>query len=164
MAKRDPLTGAKVDTPKILDLGDFETRTVSNVGAECVIIDPRTGEESATVITVLGMEADEYLEYKDADEKAIQEQFLLVAAQASNKKRAFSTPKIASDDEKLIDRLVLLTKSWKNVWWKGVELTCTPENARRVYTDNVMVRTQVKRFIEDRTNFFPPASSPTLTQ
>ena len=163
MKKTDELTGKVIKDEsalETLDLGSFETRTVSNAGVDYAIINPRTGEPSATVFTLLGKDSDEYLEYRDAVDREMQSKLILAVANTA-KNATEAKADTASDLDMIIDELVVLTKGWRNVRWNGEELTFSKENARKIYRENAIVRAQVKRFTEDRSNFFPPASSPT---
>lgn len=150
---KDPLA---IEKP-VLDLSEFETKTKSGVGVDCAIVDPRTGEETATVFTMLGMDSDEYLTFKDAEEKEAQAQLMDAMVKSSgatqNKKTALQK-ELKSEEDKLIDKIVVLTKGWKNVRWEGKELEFSTEHAKMVYTKNAIVRNQLRRFIEDRRNFF----------
>lgn len=58
------------------------------------------------------------------------------------------------------DILVFCTVSWENVGLSGVELPCTPENARRLYDDASLsfIRKQVDEFITDDGNFLGNSS------
>jgi len=150
---KDPLE-TKVQA---LDLSEFETKTKSGVGVECPIVDPRTGEETAAVFIMLGMDSDEYLEFKDADEKEAQAQLMdamVKSSGATQNKKSAALKEAKSEEEKLIEKIVVLTKGWRNIRWEGVDLEFTPANARMVYTGNAIVRNQLRRFIEDRRNFF----------
>lgn len=163
MKKTDELTGKVTKDEsalETLDLGSFETRTVSNAGIDYAIINPKTGEPSATVFKLLGKDSDEYLQYRDAVDREMQGK--LIQAVANNAKNG-AEPKVdaPSDLDLIIDELVVLTKGWTNVRWNGADLPFSKENARMIYRENAIVRAQVKRITEDRSNFFPPASSPT---
>ncbi len=153
---KDPL----IETKPVLDLSEFETKTKSGIGVDCAIIDPRTGEETATVFTMLGMDSDEYLTFKDAEEKEAQVQLMdamVKSSGASQNKKAAEKKELKSEEEKLIEKIIVLTKGWKNVMWEGVIVDFTPEMARTIYTKNAIVRNQLRRFIEDRRNFFQVA-------
>lgn len=154
----EAVTGEKAkDTPVSLDLFDFSTREKSSIGVDFAIPDPRSGLPSATVFTLLGMDSDEYLKFKDAEDKEAAE-VAFAAAAAMSKGEKYVIPKDKKSDlDKLIDKLVALTKGWRNVMWNGIELPFNVENARKVYTENSIVRGAVRRFIEDRSNFFQNA-------
>ena len=156
----EAITGEKQkDTPVSLDLFDFSTRERASVGVDFAIPDPRTGIPSATVFTLLGLDSDEYLAFKEAEDKEAAELAFNAAATVQRGEKFVMPANTKSDTDKIIERLVALTKGWKNVRWNGEDLPFTRENARKVYSENAIVRSAVRRFIEDRTHFFQNAQT-----
>jgi hypothetical protein len=52
-----------------------------------------------------------------------------------------------------VERLAAATLSWQGVIYQGAELACTAANARRLYGEQLWIREQVARFLEDRAHF-----------
>ena len=106
--------------------------------ADCVIVDPATGEKTDIVITVYGQDS---AEYRTA---------LVEAARKAAK----------SDDEqgeqRAFEFLAKLTKSWSGVEQGSKKLSCNMKNAILVYSTCGTIKKQVDRFIADSKNFMPP--------
>ena len=54
-----------------------------------------------------------------------------------------------------IDRLVAITQRFENIELNGVQCDGTPENAKKLYREQLWIRDQVVAFVEDRANFLP---------
>jgi hypothetical protein len=107
--------------------------------ADCVIVDPATGEQTDIVITVYGQDSTEY-------RAALVEAARQVSKDEDNEDRAF-------------EFLAKLTKSWVSVERNGKKLPCNKKNAVIVYSTCGTIRKQVDRFIADSKNFMPPRST-----
>jgi hypothetical protein len=53
--------------------------------------------------------------------------------------------------------LAKVTVSWENIVEEGKEITCTEENAFRLYMDYSWIREQLDEFVNDRSNFLKSA-------
>lgn len=54
-----------------------------------------------------------------------------------------------------VARLAAATLKWENVTYHGQSLDCSSENARKIYREQLWIREQVARFVEDRSCFLP---------
>ena len=58
-------------------------------------------------------------------------------------------------EERLIERLVAITQRFENIELNGVQYDGSPENAKKLYCEQLWIRDQVVAFVEDRANFLP---------
>ena len=98
--------------------------------AECIIVDPVTGEDTDIVITLYGAYSDKY---------------------TKTLKKAVAKGK----DINLIESLADITADWKNIQDGGKYLPFSRENAIDVYSKSGTIKTQVDRFVVDAKNFLP---------
>lgn len=54
-----------------------------------------------------------------------------------------------------IERLIAITLKWENVSYQGTDLQFSQDNVARLYREQLWIREQVTRFVEDRSNFLP---------
>lgn len=128
-----------------MDLRQFET---GKDGEWLDVLHPTTGEilrdeEGAPMrILLLGKDSDDYRK----------------AQRAATQRRLKSRSKRSMIDAETLEReavevLIVCTKDWEGVGDAGEDLSCTPENVRRVYSSYLWLREQVDEFVEDRGNF-----------
>lgn len=110
-----------------------------NDTADCTIVDPATGLDTDIVITVYGQDS---MQYRSE---------LLAAARKESKDDELN--------ERGLEFLAKLTKSWEGVEYEGKPLKLTLENAIFVYSTSGTIRKQVDRFIAETRNFMPPRST-----
>jgi len=145
---------------EMFDLGAFDSVTLSNKGVWITILHPLTGEETTTRFLMLGPDSDAYVAWQDEQSKKSQE--FLVQSLAQRKGKGGKKPadlELASN----VDLLCELIQGWENAYWNGEELTFNKDNAKKIFTNNVVVRQQLLRDIEDRERFFTGTSKSSPT-
>ena len=116
-------------------------------GAVLEIVHPESEEViSGMTITLLGQDSKVYRKIQLGKQQA-------ALNRISKGKRAvdLDAEKLAEDS---IDDLVKLTVSWSGFTLDGAVLDCTPENAKRVYSEWDWIKEQVQEFVANRSNFF----------
>lgn len=111
--------------------------------ADITITDPKTLEPTQIVITVMGVDSDEY---RKALLRLRNEQ--LKYARKNGGKT--SAEKLQQES---IDLLVAATVGWRGLDKKGQEWPFSPDNARELYRKYPFIREQVDEFIGERRNF-----------
>ncbi|WP_025898611.1 hypothetical protein [Sneathiella glossodoripedis] len=124
-----------------LDLSNFDFAHRAEAGAALTLLHPITGEVLDVVIRLRGMDAPAW-------HAVIREQ---IDTQINAGKRSLTAAEL---EEAHIERLARATIEWQGVVYQGHSLVCTPANARRLYSEQLWIREQVARFVEDRENFF----------
>jgi hypothetical protein len=116
-------------------------------GATLEIVHPETEETiDGMAITLLGQDSATYRKMQMA-----KQQVILNRMSKGKKAVDLNAEKLT---EESIDELVKLTVSWSGFQLDGQDLPCTPENARRVYTEWTWIREQAAEFVANRANFF----------
>lgn len=108
-----------------MDIAKLDIVKLSNEGFPCVIVNPKTDDDTDMVIVIRGIYADNF---RDESERA-------------------------DTVEKTVDLLAKFTISWENVEENGKTLKFTPENVKRVYRDFPVIRGQVLSAAMDVRNF-----------
>lgn len=126
----------------IFDLAAFDLKARAEAGAPLTLRHPKTGELLSAVIWLQGEDAETYRKTLRAQiDRQITERKLELTA--------------ADLEERLIERLTAITLRWENISLDGAPHTFSPENARRLFTEQLWIREQVVAFVEDRANFLP---------
>lgn len=129
-------------TETYLDIAALDTTSQAEKGAVLQLRHPGTHEDLGVTIWVQGVDAPSY---RDVVRRQIDEQI----AQAKPDLSA------AEMEERHVERLVAVTLKWENVTYHGKPLTLTPQNAAKLYREQIWIREQVTRFMEDRSRFLP---------
>ncbi|MCG8492845.1 MAG: hypothetical protein MI743_14595 [Sneathiellales bacterium] len=124
----------------MLDLADLDLAPVAEKGAVLTLRNPVSGTELQTLIWLQGMDAPAY-------QKKLRDQ---IDAQISEGKADLSAAEL---EERLVDRLAVVTMRWEQVFYKGETLPCDFQNARKLYREQHWIREQVQQFVEDRSRF-----------
>lgn len=125
-----------------IDLSSFAAETHAEAGAPLTLRHPKTGEDLAAVIWLQGEDAPAYRHVlrRQIDRQLRDRQLEPTAADLENR---------------LLERLAALTLRWENIAYEAMDFPCTPENARRLFTEQLWIREQVVAFVEDRAHFLP---------
>lgn len=124
------------------DLSQFDCASRADAGAPLTLHHPKTGAELPVVIWLQGEDAPGYRH--------------LLRRQIDRQLRDRQLEPSAMDLEtRLLERLAALTLRWEKVTYDGADFPCTPENARRLYSEQLWIREQVVGFVEDRAHFLP---------
>ena len=132
-----------------MDLSKFDTSKTADDGVKMQLRDPK--DESVVIegmsITVAGLDS---ARYREAERK--QTDFRLEQSRVAGRPGKMTTAGIEADR---INLLVACTIAWEGFDLDGKPLECTPENARKVYSNPGLrwIREQVDRFVGDRANF-----------
>lgn len=140
-----------------MDLSRFDTATGSEAGRW---IEPKDmeGNPVGIRIKVLGPDSRKYGQLRDE----VQRDAYRAIASASNGLEP--EPEKLTEAEKEAKFYAALTLDWEStvdgesVTWEGKDFPCTEANAVKLYRSAVIVRNQVKMFVESRRNFTLPAS------
>lgn len=131
-----------------MDFGSFNPADVAEKGARLVLINPATGEpfDGGTWIDLRGFESESVKAASRDGQRAMM--------------RATTPEQKAKVAEKTgLDVLVSATIAWSDdVKWDGKPFPCTPENARKLYSERSFVARQVMEFMANEANFMPSAS------
>ena len=128
-----------------MDFSSFDPAAKADEGADMTVVHPATGEAfkdkdgKPVTIRVRGMESRVIREIDREFERRVA--------------RGLEVDR----DEKGMKMLVAATISWSGVYWEGKPLTCTPENARMLYTERDFIGRQVVRFAARSANFLEDA-------
>jgi hypothetical protein len=124
----------------LFDLSQFDCATRAETGAPLTLRHPKTGTDLPAVIWLQGEDAPGYRQ--------------LLRQQIDRQLRDRQLEPSAADLEtRLLERLAALTLRWENVTYDGAEFPCNPDNARRLYAEQLWIREQVVGFVEDRAHF-----------
>ena len=126
----------------VFDVAAFDLRARSEAGAPLTLRHPKTGEKLPAVIWLQGEDAENYRRTLRAQ----------IDRQISERKLELSAAEL---EERLIERLVAITQRFENIELNGVQCDGTPENAKKLYREQLWIRDQVVAFVEDRANFLP---------
>ena len=126
----------------VFDVAAFDLRARSEAGAPLTLRHPKTGEKLPAVIWLQGEDAENY-------RKCLRAQ---IDRQISERKLELSAAEL---EERLIERLVAITQRFENIELNGVQYDGSPENAKKLYCEQLWIRDQVVAFVEDRANFLP---------
>lgn len=124
------------------DLCQFECETRAEAGAPLTLRHPKTGVDLPVVIWLQGEDAPGYRQ--------------VLRRQIDRQLRDRQLEPSAMDlENRLLERLAALTLRWEAVHYDGADFPCTPDNARRLYSEQLWIREQVVDFVEDRAHFLP---------
>ena len=126
----------------VFDVAAFDLQAHSEAGAPLTLRHPKTGEKLPAVIWLQGEDAENY-------RKCLRAQ---IDRQISERKLELSAAEL---EERLIERLVAITQRFENIELNGVQYDGSPENAKKLYREQLWIRDQVVAFVEDRANFLP---------
>ncbi|WP_340149988.1 hypothetical protein [uncultured Sneathiella sp.] len=126
----------------VFDVAAFDLRARSEAGAPLTLRHPKTGEKLPAVIWLQGEDAENYRRTLRAQ----------IDRQISERKLELTAAEL---EERLIERLVAITQRFENIELNGVQCDGTPENAKKLYREQLWIRDQVVAFVEDRANFLP---------
>ncbi|WP_339715695.1 hypothetical protein [uncultured Sneathiella sp.] len=126
----------------VFDIAAFDLQARSEAGAPLTLRHPKTGEKLPAVIWLQGEDAENY-------RKCLRAQ---IDRQISERKLELSAAEL---EERLIERLVAITQRFENIELNGVQYDGSPENAKKLYCEQLWIRDQVVAFVEDRANFLP---------
>ncbi|WP_339632440.1 hypothetical protein [uncultured Sneathiella sp.] len=126
----------------VFDVAAFDLQARSEEGAPLTLRHPKTGEKLPAVIWLQGEDAENY-------RKCLRAQ---IDRQISERKLELSAAEL---EERLIERLVAITQRFENIELNGVQYDGSPENAKKLYREQLWIRDQVVAFVEDRANFLP---------
>jgi len=126
----------------MLDLADLDLAPHAQKGAALNLQNPVNGQALETVIWLQGADAPAY-------QKKLRDQ---IDQQISEGKADLSASEL---EQRLIDRLAAVTVRWEQVFYKGKSLGCDYQNARTLYREQLWIREQVQKFVEDRSRCLP---------
>lgn len=109
-----------------MDLSVFEQDETCDV----IIVDPTTGENTDIIIVVYGMDSKQY-----------------------RKSKAILDASDIDPDDKPERLLAMLTKSWKNLDYKGKAVELTLDSAEDIYKKIPIIYDQLEKVIFNRVKF-----------
>lgn len=124
---------------------DFATKTFDDY-ATLQLRDPITDEVltdndgNPVTITLYGRDSSVYRQAENRE------------ANKRLSKRKFKATKEQLDASGL-EILAACTKDWSGIEWEGELMSCSQDNARKLYKAAPWVREQVDEFVDDRANF-----------
>lgn len=131
-------------TKDVFDLASLDTVSRCEAGTELELTHPATGDGLGVYLTLAGVDSKTWRK----------------AATAMGEKRAGKRGKITADDITAggIEILARCTLSWRSsdkatVRVDGEELTCSLDNARKLYTRFPWAREQADTWASDRANY-----------
>lgn len=119
------------------DLTELNTVELANKGAVINIVHPSTGDDLGMKITVAGSDSDLY---RKAQRKIMNKRL-------AEKKMKTRVEEIENES---LELLAQCTMSWEGVKEGGMDILCTPENAKRLYKTYPWLKEQVDTAITDR--------------
>ena len=129
-------------TEILFDIAALDTSALAEKGAPLTLRHPGTNEELGVKIWLQGADAPTYrtVVRRQIDEQIAQFKPDLTAAEL---------------EERHIERLVAVTRKWENVTYHGEVFELSASNAEKLYQEQLWIREQVARFVEDRSHFLP---------
>lgn len=134
-----------------MDLGKLNTRRGAEEGAELELVHFETREPLGIFIRLRGLDSTVFRDQMIANQRRMRSRLV------AEKRAEASGAEIEAD---AVSLLAACTQSWRDAELgkpvleiDGAELECTPDNARRVYTEFTWIREQVDAFVGDRANF-----------
>lgn len=131
-----------------MDMGAFATAEKADKGVELTLRHPTTGvmlfdekTKAPVGITLAGK-----------DSRTCRSATARAATARAKSAVAIGAGRISAEQYQAdaMDVAIACTLSWRNIQLGGEELSCTPENIRKLYETVPAVYEQVERFIEDR--------------
>lgn len=119
---------------------DFAKAQVRDTVRTLVVLHPSTGEKVAE-IDLYSSDADRPLSVRRMQEKM---------RLKSRNPMKLDIDQIRSD---ALDVLAACTVAWRGVEWDGVEMECTPANAKKLYEAIPWLRGEVDKFVDEVSNF-----------
>ncbi|MFT6559173.1 hypothetical protein [Sneathiella sp.] len=122
------------------DLAALDFSKQAETAARMQLKHPVTGEALPTCIWLQGIDAPAYRETlrRQIDEQIEQGREELKALDLENRH---------------LQRLAALTVKWEQVTYHGKDIVFSTANAEKLYREQVWIREQVTRFVEDRSRF-----------
>lgn len=133
-------------------LAELFTKTTAESGVPIEIFHPKTNLSVGVTIVVCGADSETY---KKIQRKQLNRR-MERSARNRNRQLQLSAEELETE---ALDILVACTKDWSEKGQPTIEfnpgelLPCTPENARRLYTEYEWIKEQIDQAIGDRTNF-----------
>ena len=134
-----------------MDIAALDSVKAANDGFELELFHPGTMVNLGIFFTVLGKDSAEFRKVQSAQNRK--------RMQKATKGGGFRAGSISMEEieQDSIELLVACTMFWrdgekKTLTISGVEMECTPENVRRVYTNYPWIREQVDAGVSDRAN------------
>lgn len=121
-----------------MDLKVFDTVEFCEEGAELELLHPGNAKPLGVFITLAGVDSRKHRQaIADIAEKRV-------------RSGARGVDEVVKEDVELAARCTI---DWRNVELDGVNLSCTPENARDIYSRFPWIREQALAFVASRANF-----------
>jgi hypothetical protein len=134
-----------------IDLATLDVSAASETPVEVELLHPATKEGLGQFVSIIGRESKTCQSYLRAKNNEAMRKAVL----NSRKSR---TPLIPTSEENEAEAVELLsgviTKGFRNLNYKGVELVYTPDAAKTLYTEQPWIAEQVDRAMADLTLFF----------
>ena len=133
-----------------MDLSKLNMTEHADKGAEMQVMHPSTGEPlDGVTITLLG------------DDSTVQRLRLAELRQKALAKKGNFNKIFDMTEEHSLNLRISKTIAWKGVLWEGKELDCTPENVRKIYSNDGFrwLVDQVDRFTKERSNYLSSADN-----
>ena len=124
-----------------MELGSLKTTEIHEVGSECNIKDPATGEPTDFFITVMGADSKVWRSHKKAQTAAI------IKARQEDKTEQLDYDKMD------VDALVDVTIDWRGLVDNGKEVKCSAKAAKELYESAPRVVSQLLTYIGNNANF-----------
>lgn len=152
----------------MLDLKGLKVKDLATAGSKCVLRHPGTDEPitdngKALYLLLAGRDSTQY-------RTAVRKRNARIVADSQTRRRKglseFEAEVMAErSEEEDLTVLVACTLGWGwgeapgTVLMEGEELACTPENARRFYSELPWAVEQAEKHIADRANFLPASKT-----
>ena len=140
----------KYSKGEIMDFSKLNMTEHADKGAKMQVMHPSTGEPlEGVTITLLG------------DDSTVQRLRLAELRQKALAKKGNFNKIYDLTEEHSQNIRISKTIGWEGVVWEGKELACTPENVRKIYSNDGFrwLVDQVDRFTVDRSNFLESADN-----
>jgi len=124
-----------------MELGSLKTTEIHEVGSECNIKDPATGEATDFFITIMGADSKEWRKHKKAQQAA------MIKARQEDKIESLDYDKMD------VDALVDCTIGWRGLVDNGEEVKCSKKSAKELYENAPRVVVQLLSYVGNNANF-----------
>lgn len=130
-----------------MDLNSIDLAAASSAGADCHLEHPVTGEplydgKTPVSVRVVGNDSRE---------------FRAALSRISAKMKPNKKSSLEQAEARSVELISACVKSWQGLYEGKIAIECTPENVRRVLTEQSWIRDQLDTFIAERSNFFTSA-------
>ena len=127
-----------------MDLAQFDTTTLANVGVAIDIMALRTGKPSGVKITVYGSDSERFVEARTARAREVAD---IMGGNGGSDLTAQQLDMLACK------MLAACTKGWEGLTHEGAPLEFSEQKATWLYSRYPAIREQINRAIADRANF-----------